>query len=183
MSDHEAEEVDARALDAFEKWLKSLATDAKTLGESLSSAETSEPAKRALAAGLNYLFKSLDLIDDGIESLGFLDDALVLRLSAQRALRSGAPLGEDAAALAADSALIADVLGDQAALLEKFVVGLEEVTVRGRSPEAIATSEETREELLGELSGWAARYEPPVFLKDEKNLVKLRAFLGAKLPT
>ena len=32
------------------------------------------------------------------------------------------------------------------------------------------------------LRGWAASYEPPTFARDEKNIVKLQSFLGAKLP-
>ena len=39
-----------------------------------------------------------------------------------------------------------------------------------------------QEEFLGEVSGWAHRYEAPTFLGEPKNLVKLRAFLDAKLP-
>ena len=35
---------------------------------------------------------------------------------------------------------------------------------------------------LQELRGWAASYEAPSFVRDEKNLVKLQSFLGAKLP-
>src|SRR5262245_926601 len=76
-----------QCLDTFPEWLRTLASDAADASRLLSSSVASESARRCIAGGLNYLFKSLDLIPDGIEDLGFLDDAFVLRTAAAQALQ------------------------------------------------------------------------------------------------
>jgi uncharacterized membrane protein YkvA (DUF1232 family) len=123
----------------------------------------------------------LDLIDDGIEGLGFLDDAFVLRIASSSAQAAG-QLPESLTHLAADADLIREALGDIAPRLDSFVTSLESVVVRGRSVEAIVEQAAVREEIVGEVSGWASRYQAPGFVMDEQALVKLRSFLAAKLP-
>lgn len=177
--------VEERALSAFETWTRGLAGDAKAVATALvqtqASEPASEPARVALAAGLNYLIKSLDLIDDGIEGLGYLDDALILRLSVAAAVRLGAA-DEDLIEMAKDTGLIREALGDLFPRLERYAGSLSELTVRGRSALEIVREATQQEELVAELRSWASRYEPPAFLKDEKSLVTLHAFLDTKLP-
>ena len=60
--------LDARCLDAFPNWLRTLGEDARALAAVLEK-EGSDGAQRRSAAALNYLFKSLDLIPDGLEDL------------------------------------------------------------------------------------------------------------------
>jgi len=172
-------DLDARLVTALGSWLASLAEDARALDGVLADEAASPEARRAAASGLNYIFKSLDLIDDGIEGLGFLDDAFVLRVAARRA-GGGAP--ELVQKLAADAELIQEFLGALYPRLEAFVAGLEESTVRGRSVEALLSDASVREELSGDVAGWAGRYHAPAFVMDERGLVKLQAFLAAKLP-
>jgi hypothetical protein len=45
----------------------------------------------------------------------------------------------------------------------------------------ILSDDAVREEFVREVNQWAASYQPPAFHRDPKNLVKLRAFLAAKL--
>src|SRR5271170_7316452 len=100
-------ELQTRCLDTFPEWLRALATDASDVSKLLSSATAPEGARRYVAGGLNYLFKSLDLIPDGIEDLGFLDDAFVLRVAAALAVADGGAGQPDplVGRLAADAAL------------------------------------------------------------------------------
>ncbi len=172
-------DLDARLVTALGSWLTSLGQDALDLDRVLADESVSPVVRRSSAAALNYLFKSLDLIDDGIEGLGFLDDALVLRVAARRA-GGGAP--EVVQKLAADAELIREFLGALYPRLDAFVASLEESTVRGRSVEAIVSDASVREELSGDVAGWAGRYHAPAFVMDERGLVKLQAFLAAKLP-
>src|SRR5450432_4142623 len=74
-------------LETFPTWRRSLGTDAEHLAALLSEKGLATPAAQAIAGGLNYLFKSLDLIPDGIDDIGYLDDAFVLRVAADLALR------------------------------------------------------------------------------------------------
>ncbi len=66
-----------------------------------------------IAAALNYVFKSVDLIPDGIDDIGYLDDAFVLRVASAQALAAGLSAEAHGAvsALAADTAMVKDFLG------------------------------------------------------------------------
>ncbi len=80
-------ETESKYLDTFPNWLRTLGTDAQELGEALEAKGMPSDARECIAGGLNYLFKSLDLIPDGIDDIGYLDDAFVLRVSADLAGR------------------------------------------------------------------------------------------------
>ena len=80
-------EVDSNHLDSFAAWLHGLGDDAEQLGTVVASEAASEAARAHAAGGLNYLFKTLDLIPDGIDDIGYLDDAFVLRVAAELALQ------------------------------------------------------------------------------------------------
>src|SRR6266536_1916869 len=123
-------ELETRCLDAFPQWIRSLADDATQLAQLLASDSLPQEARRLLAGGLNYVFKSLDLIPDGLESLGFLDDAFVLRIAARLAL--AVPQAKDAdmrgvlSRLSAEAPLVAELLGDDHARLERYVGDLKQ---------------------------------------------------------
>jgi uncharacterized membrane protein YkvA (DUF1232 family) len=178
-------EISTRCLDTFPDWLRSLADDALELTAVLDS-EASEDARRLVGGGLTYLFKSLDLIPDGIEDLGFLDDAFVLRESARLTLAAAPELGDAhpvLGRLAEGSALVKGLLGEgDHERLARYVGGLSNGAARGRSVEDLVDDADKRAAFLEELRGWAASYEAPSFARDEKNIVKLQSFLGAKLP-
>jgi uncharacterized membrane protein YkvA (DUF1232 family) len=178
-------ELQNRCLDTFPEWLRTLATDATELAEILSRPTAPEAARRYVTGGLNYLFKSLDLIPDGIEDLGFLDDAFVLRVAADLAIQEAPSVKEEApvlARLAAEAKLVAELLGKDYARLESYVKGLTKGAARGRSVDDILDNDEVRAGFLTEVTGWASSYATPTFTRDEKNLVKLQSFLSAKLP-
>src|SRR5258708_29643044 len=119
-------ELYTRCLDTFPEWLRSIGTDASELGALLDGDAVTEDAKKHVAAALNYLFKSLDLIPDGIEDLGFLDDAFVMRVAAKHALASNGD-GEKPAVLtrlADGSALLEELLGKEHHRLVSYVENL-----------------------------------------------------------
>jgi uncharacterized membrane protein YkvA (DUF1232 family) len=176
--------LDVRCLDAFPQWLRSLGEDARALA-AIVDGSASDATRREIAGALNYLFKSLDLIPDGIEDLGYIDDAFVLRVAAARvASADAASTASDATLrrLAEDARLVQEFLGDLYARLDAWVSKLGSIVARGRSVDDVLINPSTRAELVSEVSAWAQSYVPPSFTRDEKNLVKLRAFLAAKLP-
>jgi uncharacterized membrane protein YkvA (DUF1232 family) len=179
-------ELDSRCLEAFPQWLRSLGDDARAIAQTLEAgAFTADVARRQLAGALNYLFKSLDLIPDGIEDLGFVDDAFVFRIAAAAALEGEADArgkSEQVERLAADAALIREFLGPDAPRLERYVAALGHGSARGRSVDDIVGNADVANELFGEVRAWAAGYSAPAFAREDKSLVKLRAFLAAKLP-
>lgn len=181
-------ETQAKYLETFPNWLRTLGSDAEALGAALALPEVVAVAgaAEAIAGGLNYLFKSLDLIPDGIDDIGYLDDAFVLRIAADIAVNAPGelPVETDKAlsALAADCDLLRDFLGDDYKRLESYVKGLRRGAARGRSVADILGNEAVRAEFVSDVRGFASSYESPSFTKDEKNLIKLKAFFDAKLP-
>jgi uncharacterized membrane protein YkvA (DUF1232 family) len=169
-------------LDTFPSWLKTLASDVGDFAPLLRAEALSETQRRFVAGGVNYIFKSLDLIPDGIEDLGYIDDAFVIRVAAalvdQEAPGAPAPVRR----LAAEASTIRDFLGPDYPRLEAYVRALTKGAARGRSVDEVIGDPGTRDTLLGEVSSWVASYQVPSFQRDEKNLVKLRAFLDSKLP-
>ncbi|MCA9628856.1 MAG: DUF1232 domain-containing protein [Myxococcales bacterium] len=175
-------DLNARCLDAFPEWLKTLGSDIASLAELLGQEALDEGTRRWVAGGINYLFKSLDLIPDGIEDLGFIDDAFVVRVAAAKAL-SGAPDDGTLKRLAGDAEIIEAFLEEDYARLQTYVSGLSQVAARGRTVDEVVADAALREQLVSEAKAWAESYEAPTFARDEKNLVKLRAFLATKLPS
>lgn len=182
------DELQTRCLDTFPQWLRALGKDASEIAKLLDDPQLADhqDAQRYIAASLNYLFKSLDLIPDGIEDLGFLDDAFVLRVGCALAVADAPALKEKAplmGRLAGEAKLVEDLLERDYGRLEKYVRGLTKGAARGRTVDEIVDDKSVRGAFLTEVSGWAASYAPPSFSRDEKNLVKLQSFLSAKLPT
>ena len=174
-------------LDTFPAWLRSLGTDAEHLASLLGEKGLAAPAAQAVAGGLNYLFKSLDLIPDGIDDIGYLDDAFVLRVAADLAMRedtgeADAEKLKNVNKLANDCDMVREFLGKDYARLESYVQGLRKGAARGRSVDDILGDESIRGEFLSDVRGFAKSYEAPGFSREEKNLIKLKAFFDAKLP-
>jgi hypothetical protein len=173
--------ADVRFLDIFPNWLRSLGADAAELGKVV-DAGGSASARRYVAAGLNYIFKSLDLIPDGIDDIGFMDDAFVLRVAAALAC------AEDPSAktgvvgrLAEEDATVREFLGPDYERLERYVKQLPKGAARGRTVDDILRDASVCSTFLSEVNAWSKEYQVPAFTRDPKTLIKLRAFLGAKL--
>jgi uncharacterized membrane protein YkvA (DUF1232 family) len=174
--------LDSRCLEAFPGWLKSLAEDAQKLAGLLEQGSTSPAAQRGAASALNYLFKSLDLIPDGLEDLGFIDDAFVLRVAAAQVAESDRDSSGVLAKLAQEAALISEFLGPDYERLERYVDKLGSGSARGRSVAQIIEDAAVRGELVREVAQWASSYASPSFARDTRSLVKLKSFLATRLP-
>jgi uncharacterized membrane protein YkvA (DUF1232 family) len=180
-------DVDAKCLDTFPQWLRSLGDDGEGLLELITHQAVPDAARRVLAGGLNYLFKSLDLIPDGIDDIGYLDDAFVLRVAASQAMRENLDKVEaeklaKVARLSNDVDLLEKFLDKEFGRLEAYVLGLRKGAARGRSVEDIVSNPTVLAEFASDVRGFARSYAAPSFSREQKNLIKLRAFFDAKLP-
>jgi uncharacterized membrane protein YkvA (DUF1232 family) len=173
--------LDSRCLEAFPGWLRSLADDAQKLAGLLEQG-ASEAAERGAASALNYLFKSLDLIPDGLEDLGFVDDSFVLRVAAAQVAEDERDGAGVLAKLAGEAELIREFLGDDYPRLERYVQKLADGSARGRSVAQILEDAAVRGDFVREVKQWAAGYAPPSFTRDSRSLVKLKSFLATRLP-
>ncbi len=173
--------IDPRYLEIFPQWLRSLGEDAAALGE-IVAAGSDDEGTRSVVAGLNYIFKSLDLIPDGIDDIGFLDDAFVVRVASAQAVQA-VPAAKKGVVerLADDARAIGDFLGEDYARLERYVQGLRKGAARGRTVDEIVTDAAMKKEFLQEVKAWSAGYQAPTFTRDPKTLVKMKSFLRAKL--
>jgi uncharacterized membrane protein YkvA (DUF1232 family) len=170
-------------LESFPDWLRTLPGDASALALLLEVSEVDVLVYSCVRA-LTYLSKSLDLIPDGLEELGYIDDAFVLRVAAAsvpEAERATDPSGT-LPKLAGEAELIREFLAEDYERLEAFVEGLASASARGRSVEEASTNPEARAALANDVRAWAESYQSPGFSRDQKNLVKLRSFMKNKLP-
>ena len=124
-----------RYLDVFPGWLRSLGEDAGALGKIVGdTSDGTEEVRKFVISGLNYIFKSLDLIPDGIDDLGFCDDAFVLRVGAQLAVASDGAAKKGAVGRLADEANeVKEFMGDDYDRLVAYVKGLRKGAARGRT--------------------------------------------------
>ena len=181
-------DINEKCLEIFPAWLASLPEDVGTILSVLKAEGISDDAKRTLIGSLNYLFKSLDLIPDEVDDLGYLDDAFVLRLSAQNALAEGlGNVPDDAKAklesLSKSAAIIEEFLtADVLKRLRTYVDHLRTGAARGRMVEELIDKPALFAELVDETESFIADFKVPNFNKDEKNLIKLAAFFDARLP-
>jgi uncharacterized membrane protein YkvA (DUF1232 family) len=180
-------ESEPNYLELFGAWLRQLGEDADQLAALVSDATLPEATRQALIGAVNYLFKSLDLIPDGIDDIGYLDDAFVLRVSAELAIQEdlsdveASKLGE-LTRLANEADIVREFLGKDWTRLLEYTKGLRKGTARGRNVQEIVRDAEIQAVFLQEVRGFCRAYEPPRFSQEEKSLVKLRAFFDAKLP-
>lgn len=174
--------LESRCLDSFPAWLRSLGDDARALSQ-LAEGDAGEAVRRPVLVALTYLFKSLDLIPDGLEDLGFVDDAFVLRVAATRIPEGqrGADPSGTLGRLASEASLIQEFLGDAYTKLDAYVASLGDSEARGRSVSSLLQDSSQAKELGREARAFADGYQAPGFVRDERNLVKLRSFLLARL--
>ena len=173
-----------RYLDVFPGWLRTLGEDAGALGGLVGggAGEGNEEVKKYVISGLNYIFKSLDLIPDGIDDLGFCDDAFVLRVAASLACEAdGAAKNGVVGRLADEAKEVEEFMGDDYERLVTYVKGLRKGAARGRTVDDIMTDASAQTSFVNEVSAWAREYQVPSFTRDVKTLIKLKAFLSAKL--
>ena len=181
-------DINTKCLETFPQWLRTLDDDVQAVLGALGEQELGNDARRFLAGGINYLFKSLDLIPDGIDDIGYLDDAFVIRLASKAAMETDIgsikpELLSKLGSLGNEGDLIEELLGkDLFDRLEKYTRDLRKGAARGRTVDEIVEQADVFKEFAAEAKSFCSEYTSPGFAKDEKNLIKLKAFLEAKLP-
>jgi len=179
-------EFNDACLEAFPKWLASLNEDAVAMASLLVAESIPVPARRHIAGAINYLFKSLDIIPDSIQDLGYLDDAFVLRVAALFALDVPGTREADGrgvlAGLASDTAIIKQLLEGDYQRLERYVRTLAKGASRGRTVDEVLADPSVRSETIRELHAWSRQYEAPRLSGDDQMLIKLKSFLLTRLP-
>jgi uncharacterized membrane protein YkvA (DUF1232 family) len=179
-------DADRTHLATFAPWLVSLGEDARELARCLDNPTVPAQVRILVAGGLNYVLKSLDLIPDGAQDIGLLDDAFVLRVAAWLATNTpgswtDAEFGTLVARLAGDAGSIRAFLGPLYPRLVEYTRTLGKSMARGRPIADLVVNDETRRAFVADLNAWASGYEAAPSLDDPAVLLKLRSFLETRL--
>lgn len=178
--------TDNEILDKFSQWTASLPDDAKALREAFESKAVPEEAKKLVVGGLAYLMRKIDIVPDYLGGLGSVDDALVMRVAAMKAIESGlGDLEEETVArlkaMSDDVGAIKDYLADLFDGFASYVTDLPSQAVRGRDAAKVLEDPETRQQFLYELADEIKNYVAKPIEQGEKALREFRSFVKAKL--
>jgi uncharacterized membrane protein YkvA (DUF1232 family) len=177
---------EARFLRTFQSWLDAMGGEVAALGKLLESDEAPPALRGASAASVAYLLRSFDIIPEGLEGLGYLDDVFVFRALAQRAVLEDPDAASfDAsgtiARLAAEAELVAEFLGEDYPRLQAAAFSSGPAHAEGRHAEDLLKDPELCAAALGEARAWAESYRAPELANGAEELVKLRSFFRTKL--
>ena len=173
-------------LATFAPWLASLGEDARELSRCLDNVAVPAQVRILVAGGLSYLLKSLDLVPDGAQDIGLLDDAFVLRIAASLATFTpgawaDAEFGALIRRLAADAGAVRGFLGPIYPRLLEYTRSLGKSMARGRPIADLVVNDEARQGFVADIDAWASVYEAPSPPQDPMALLKLRSFLETRL--
>jgi hypothetical protein len=176
---------DTKCLDTFSGWLQGMPGEVIALMEVLEREGVPEAFRQASAESLAHLARSLDLIVDGVEALGHLENLFVFRAIVRGATGAPAELGEGAGAvlrrLAVDAELLVEFLGEDLGRLQETAYRADERAREGRRARDLMDPGETRRAALGQIRAWLSDYRAPELSSTEAELLKLRSFLRTRL--
>lgn len=176
-------------VDAFREWVGTIREDVETLEAIIDNEEIAADARQYAAVALNYLVTRMDLVPDWEESMGVLDDVMVIRicteLASQRGLDAGLSDSKHVVAvgrLTNEISVIDDFLGDAlAADLRKHVARLVDTSVRGRGVKTILEDKTERAKLYEEVADDLRRMPAAPFDDFDTLSVKFKSYLKHKL--
>jgi uncharacterized membrane protein YkvA (DUF1232 family) len=168
-------------------WIDSFADDVAILEHVVEATAVPRAARVICAGALGYLVTRLDLIPDWEETCGILDDAMVMRVAALLASEKGLDeLGPDdlrgASRLVNESEIIPEFLGEAVwARFKRYVEGLPQKVVRGRSCDAVVDDAKVRGQLYVEIKDELKRL-PPAPMSDPDHVARvIKNYLTQKL--
>jgi hypothetical protein len=177
---------DTTCLETFSRWLSDMPGEVTSLCDVLErpfeSPSELEPSRRASAESLAHLIRSIELIPDGVEALGYLEN-----LFAFRAIMRDAAVGPDSLTdetsrrLAAEAELVAEFLGDDFGRLREATERAREQTRDGQRASDLLEDAERRRAAVAQLREWARAYRAPELAPTEAEALKVRSFLRVRL--
>jgi len=175
-------------MNTFREWTSTLREDVETLKRVVEAQGADREARRYAAAALNYLLTRMDLVPDWEESIGVLDDVLVLRALADLALQKGVDEHVDTSVQVALARLHneaergTEYLGsDLWAKFCKHVATLVDTSVRGRSPAVLIDDEGARSAAYKELEEHIKSMPAHSFSNADAVDLKFKSYIQHKL--
>lgn len=178
----------AEHIAVFKEWVRTLREDVETLKTCIENDKAGKDARQYAAAALNYVIMRMDLVPDWEESIGILDDAMVLRVLVRLGMQKDLDEGLDAEAVADLGRLtnevdaIEEFLGDALyAKFRKYCARLTDESVRGRNPYAVISDADARAQLYEEVEDDIKRMPPAPFADAEKIATQFKSYMHHKL--
>lgn len=175
-------------VEAIESWVEGLPRDVEVARAVVEAEGAHREARKLAAAALAYLVTRMDLIPDWNETIGVIDDTMVLRVCLDLA---AAYLSMDAlpdelsmrlGRLCNDTDRIKEMLGaDLYAKLRRHCTRLADTAVRGHSPARIVDDAAARSTLYAEVTADLARVPAASFAQATDLEPRLRSYLHHKL--
>ena len=116
-------------------------------------------SKRLLVGALAYVLDSFDMFPDHFSGLGYVDDAMVLRVAAAQTVAEGATF-RGLLLLSKDTAEIERMLGSLYEPLWRLVKALTAKSIRGRTADQVLQDKNVRAGFEADLNRAVGRIEP-----------------------
>ena len=172
----------------FREWTSTLREDVETLKEVVEAGSADRDARRYAAAALNYLLTRMDLVPDWEESIGILDDVLVIRALADLAMQKGVDeavstdVQVELARLTNEAERGREWLGDELwTKFSKHTASLVDQSVRGRSASILVDDESARKSAYVELEEHIKGLPGHTFSDADDVEVRFKAYIQHKL--
>ena len=175
-------------LEAMKDWTDSFREDVNAVKAIVDNDAIDRDARKFAAAALNYVVTRMDLIPDWTDTIGVVDDVLVLRVCVSLATVYGVDEhleGDDLMAVARmgnEVEKIEKYLGAELyPKFKKYCARLADQAVRDRTPDTIVDDKAKRAELYDEVDDDLKKMPAAVFDDLEKVSLRLKSYLHAKL--
>jgi len=171
----------------FREWTSTLREDVETLKKVIDADSADRDARRYAAAALNYLLTRMDLVPDWEESIGILDDVLVIRaladLCAQKGVDGvGADVQVELGRLANEAERGREWLGPELwAKFAKHAAAMVDQSVRGRSPSILVDDPDARKAAYREVEEHIKKMPGHGFADADDVAIRFKAYIQHKL--
>jgi uncharacterized membrane protein YkvA (DUF1232 family) len=169
----------------FQEWIDDYEHDVALYKEILVEESTPEPLRRLIAGGLMYIIRQFDLIPDYLKPVGLLDDAIVLRITADLGAEHTAELDpkfmKQMFKLANDAETVKEFLGEGYRDLENYVRRQPELAVHGITGNSVVEHASVRDDLLAQVDEEMKVFEAGAIDDGAKVERELKSYIHAKL--
>jgi uncharacterized membrane protein YkvA (DUF1232 family) len=175
-------------MEAIASWVAALSEDVEAVKAVLEAEDAHREARKLAAAGLCYLVTRLDLIPDWNETIGVIDDAMVLRICMDLAAAHppvpalADPVRVHVGRLANDVDVIKAFLGPELFdRLRRHCMRAPDIAVHGHSPTRVVDDVAARTALYADVADDLSRIPAASFAQPEQVEPRLRSYLHHKL--
>jgi len=172
---------DAEFVDEFNVWLETLPLDV----EALAAVESGEGRLFTLG-GLSYLLYRDDMVPDDIEGIGWMDEAMVLRVAALQAMEAGLgkidpEVQEAIEALAGEAWVVEEFLGETYTAFYDYVLEMPFRRDSGYLPASLFDDPEDWEKFEEDVEDELRGYRPKPLAQNTRTLRELKSFIKSKV--